>query len=251
MVIKPQDRICLICGGPLKSSQPPTAKYCSHACRNEGFRRSGLAKVEQVCGVCGKHFVAYGYQVRDGMGKWCSRKCFEISHRKPPRTGVCKSCGKTFAEKSHRSSKLLFCSNKCRGKSLSKGPRDGRRRSYAGDMAAWARAVILHDKRCVRCGATDKLQAHHKKLWKQHPELRFDLANGEALCPVCHHSKHPYLRLESFLSRGGRHVEACVVCEGSYVPRKASQRTCSQKCWQRLRALKEKAKQFTGGYGDG
>ena len=46
----------------------------------------------------------------------------------------------------------------------------------------WAKAVIDRDKRCVICGRTDNLSAHHLNSWYYYPELRYDIDNGVALC---------------------------------------------------------------------
>lgn len=39
--------------------------------------------------------------------------------------------------------------------------------------------------------------AHHKKTLEEHPELAYDLSNGEALCLKCHAKRHP--------EKGGKH----------------------------------------------
>ncbi len=55
----------------------------------------------------------------------------------------------------------------------------------------WSRRVRDRDEnKCVECGATGKLHAHHIKPWRLHPELRFDLDNGVSLCPPCHQKTH-------------------------------------------------------------
>lgn len=199
-----------------------------------------IHKVERWCRTCGASFLAWPYKVKDGGANYCSRKCFEIGHRKPRSKVMCQQCGTEFIPKSH-SSRSIFCSRVCLGKSQSKGQKQGRRRSHDSRLARWARAVILRDRRCVRCGATGNLQAHHKQSYTRHPDVRFSLDNGEALCAPCHHSRHPYMELQSFLSRKGRNVEACVVCETFYVPWKPTQRTCSHRCGAILRNRKARA----------
>lgn len=62
------------------------------------------------------------------------------------------------------------------------------RASYASK--AWSLEVRSRDGKCVECGATGKLHAHHVKPWKKHPELRFDVSNGITLCPPCHQKAH-------------------------------------------------------------
>ena len=52
--------------------------------------------------------------------------------------------------------------------------------------------IILSSKETdQKCGLKHcVLNAHHKKTYKKHPELRFDVPNGETLCFDCHQQKH-------------------------------------------------------------
>lgn len=43
---------------------------------------------------------------------------------------------------------------------------------------------------CECCGTKVILHVHHVKPFAKHPELRFDPANSEVLCPKCHRSRH-------------------------------------------------------------
>jgi hypothetical protein len=63
------------------------------------------------------------------------------------------------------------------------------RASYA--TKKWSADVRERDgHKCVECGSSGKLHAHHIKPWKQAPELRWDLSNGITLCPTCHQKAH-------------------------------------------------------------
>lgn len=63
------------------------------------------------------------------------------------------------------------------------------RASYA--TKKWSADVRERDgHKCVECGATGKLHAHHIKPWKNSPELRWDVSNGTTLCPPCHQKAH-------------------------------------------------------------
>lgn len=57
-------------------------------------------------------------------------------------------------------------------------------------QVAWASLVKLRDKKCVKCGSVYKLHAHHIKPFKNNPELRYDVNNGETLCSYCHIEHH-------------------------------------------------------------
>jgi 5-methylcytosine-specific restriction enzyme A len=43
--------------------------------------------------------------------------------------------------------------------------------------------------KCVQCGAVGRLEVDHVKPLRTHPELAFDLANLQSLCPACHSRK--------------------------------------------------------------
>ena len=40
--------------------------------------------------------------------------------------------------------------------------------------------------KCRDCGAAGRLEVHHIRPVRSHPELAFDLANLKSLCPACH-----------------------------------------------------------------
>ena len=55
---------------------------------------------------------------------------------------------------------------------------------------AWATMVKERDQKCVNCGSTHELHAHHIKPYKLHPELKYDIANGITYCAICHRKHH-------------------------------------------------------------
>lgn len=196
--------------------------------------------VERECQACGKAFMAKPSNVEVGSAKACSKECsYKVrktrSDKKPRKSYVCKWCGKVFQEDKARSKPMLFCSNRCLGLSKRKNGKEHPRRKQAVELQRWTREVILRDKKCVRCGVRETLQAHHVKSYAKNPELRLDINNGVALCPPCHHAQHPKHSLEWYLNRGGQAVQRCVICESPYVPRKKSQRSCSISCGRKAR----------------
>ena len=51
----------------------------------------------------------------------------------------------------------------------------------------WIRSVKERDgNKCMICGKTENIHAHHIKPWKTNPELRYELSNGISLCSSCH-----------------------------------------------------------------
>jgi 5-methylcytosine-specific restriction endonuclease McrA len=56
---------------------------------------------------------------------------------------------------------------------------------------AWRMAVFQRDGfKCVECGRSGFIHAHHIKPFSKFPESRFDLDNGKTLCPDCHGKIH-------------------------------------------------------------
>jgi hypothetical protein len=56
----------------------------------------------------------------------------------------------------------------------------------------WRKAVLAKDNyTCQICGIRGgELSAHHKKEWATHPELRYDVNNGDCLHYDCHMELH-------------------------------------------------------------
>jgi len=232
-------RICRECGKEFFIHQSHVDQgggiFCSRRC--SGISNSKTRPpVVRKCKLCGKEFQTRKSRINDGRGVFCSKECSYKGRgrRKPEQRGslVCKLCGKVFVGKTKRQ---VYCSGKCR--SERSRTRGGTSRRRGPKSRRWVVAVIKRDKKCVRCGRTDKLQAHHIKHWKKHPELRLKLDNGVALCLWCHHAQHPTMPFEKF-DVGGVSVQYCVVCEGPYVAHPENQRTCSRKCGGLLRRRK-------------
>ncbi|MDR1434732.1 Cas8a1 family CRISPR/Cas system-associated protein, partial [Candidatus Endomicrobiellum devescovinae] len=53
--------------------------------------------------------------------------------------------------------------------------------------AIWAKKVRERDKKCLMCGKTETLQAHHfLKSRARSIKYRWDMRNGITLCYTCH-----------------------------------------------------------------
>lgn len=58
-------------------------------------------------------------------------------------------------------------------------------------LRLWSYYVRLRDRnRCVRCGDTQSLNAHHIVRRTLYPAGSFELGNGITLCRACHHEVH-------------------------------------------------------------
>lgn len=73
--------------------------------------------------------------------------------------------------------------------------RGGAVKKYLRDRASykakeWSLAVRRRDGKCVKCGATGRLHAHHVIPWRKDASKRFDVGNGITLCVPCHQLEH-------------------------------------------------------------
>jgi hypothetical protein len=223
-----------------RSQATQARRFCSRECSAASQKITVTCK----CKKCGSDFEAWSSKANgEKKAKFCSRACSSKGqgHKKrpPPKRFVCKTCGHVFLEKMGRERK--YCSNKCCAIALRKPDKD-KAEKRGSDHSKWAIAVLKRDKKCLKCGATEKLQAHHIEHWRTCPEKRLDLDNGATLCAYCHHSQHPYIPLEKFLHLGGASVKHCVVCESAFVSRDKEQRACSRKCGGALSASRRKSK---------
>lgn len=118
-----------------------------------------------------------------------------------PRSKVCKNCGKTFEKKPTRAMSLFlgqeYCSHKCgvegRNTIGENNPNwKGGHSNRSSKQHKWATAVISRDlATCQKCGVTGvEMHAHHINSFKEHPDLRWELSNGETLCYQCHWDEH-------------------------------------------------------------
>lgn len=204
------------------------------------MRGSILRKCEQ----CGSEFSVWLSTIAAGKGRCCSKTCataFRVgkkmitprktrSDKQPRKSYECKRCGKEFVEDRPKGN-MQYCSNKCsataRGLSRRSGRSDGRR---SLEFRVWSREILKRDLKCVDCGATDGLQAHHIKGWNEAPDLRYEHSNGETLCWRCHHTRHPELPLALFEKRSKRKVIPCERCSKKFVAKKPTRKYCSQDC---------------------
>lgn len=53
-------------------------------------------------------------------------------------------------------------------------------------LSEWSQKVRNRDERCVVCGRTDHLNAHHILPKENYKEFMYEVLNGVTLCPVHH-----------------------------------------------------------------
>ena len=123
---------------------------------------------------------------------------------------VCKWCGNLFVSPQRKQGQM-YCSKVCfESTKIGKlalpniiGKRGRKPRTYhlrkrekygnAFDRE-WRISVFERDDYiCQECNVRGgRLQAHHIKPYREHPELRHDINNGETLCVDCHKETDTY-----------------------------------------------------------
>lgn len=67
------------------------------------------------------------------------------------------------------------------------------------EVRVWRKRVFKRDGyKCVYCGSTEEIEAHHLIPWAESEETRADEDNGITLCNSCHSSQHE--GLENFIT---------------------------------------------------
>ena len=61
---------------------------------------------------------------------------------------------------------------------------------YKMALQSWGEVIKKRDKKCVICGSTDRLNAHHLIHKKTNPELSLNINNGVTLCELHHYEVH-------------------------------------------------------------
>jgi hypothetical protein len=140
------------------------------------------------CAECNKKFRTFKSVLKIGKGKYCSKKCSNKNTliKKGQRIGK-----KTEFKNGHVPKHAGKSRPKVAGKNHWNWKGGISRPSCTFRVKKWICEVIRRDQsKCVKCDATKKLHAHHKKSWENYPELRYDISNGETLCDRCHHQLH-------------------------------------------------------------
>ena len=184
---------CLVCGEEFitypSEIKLGRGKYCSKKCMGEAFKKSRLGenhpnwkeKIKCICKECGKEFYVNPCVLKNGRGKYCSKKCKDASQagetnplRKKIKR-VCEVCNTVFFVMPYvlRDGGGKYCSSDCFHKGASgenspmwKGgvsfepycPRFNKRRKEA--------VREFFGRRCLACGVEEKdcrtkLPVHH------------------------------------------------------------------------------------------
>lgn len=169
--------------------------------------------VERTCKTCSKPFSAQIAWVERGKGQYCSHKCVPAWNKglagKQPWHNV-EGLKKGHGWNKGKPNTWYNPKGLEVGRGLFKGKHHPKlsgenhwnwqggitserdRRTKLLEYKLWRVAVYERDGyKCVKCGETKSgsFQADHIKPWALYPELRFEVANGQTLCKVCHLEK--------------------------------------------------------------
>lgn len=172
-----------------------------------------------ICPVCGTTFIRTGTRKSKCKLVCCSVACkakSQIGKIVPgfnlkPRNGPirCAVCGKDFF--APPSQKARYCSIRCRNQDRSFWDHARGENHYnwkggitpvnqvlrqSAEYKIWRDAVFRRDGyQCSFCKHKGKgLEAHHRRTWSGHPELRFDVDNGITFCKQCHKAIHRLIK---------------------------------------------------------
>lgn len=191
-----------------------TALYCSRECQNKYKPPiKPWAQEERECPSCGKKFSKAPWELRKSSlhkGIYCSRDCAGKGRRGSAasnwlggdKEARCEWCGVMFSHRRSKNLKRKFCSVGCRGAyahaykaganshSYIDGHSERKNNLHLGHAyRQWRRKVMERFDACVRCGKQEGLHADHINPVAIHPDLAFDVENGQALCSLCHKAK--------------------------------------------------------------
>ena len=153
------------------------------------------AKVNKACPICGEVFATTEHRISRGMGKYCSRDCFNKSKIGTPTgrtnsvTVRCLECQSEFTVQKSRvmAGRGKFCSKSCNSAYRSKHDvpwnkgkkwpemqgennpawKGGTATEYelikgSSEYKLWRKAVVARDSfTCQGCGSKKNLHAHH------------------------------------------------------------------------------------------
>lgn len=148
-----------------------------------------------ICKNCGKEFYVSGWQLKMGIGNYCSRKCYFAFGIKKIK---CNGCGKEFIARKSTLKHKRYCSKKCsnkyvRGENAGKRWKGGIAKSpYAQDWTKTLRLAIRQRDNftCQKCGITEEehIKKYNRVLSVNHIDYdkkNCDPKNLNTLCCYC------------------------------------------------------------------
>lgn len=150
--------------------------------------------MKKICKYCGeeKELNLFVNQKKEGIIKYRNqcKECKNAARRTgKPNTGKFQK-GHKFGKRFEKGNipwykqRGLNHPSKGTGKSLEKN---------SAKTKEWTKKVKERDGwKCVKCGSSNRLAAHHIIPWKEDETKRFDIDNGISLCCSCHAKKEGF-----------------------------------------------------------
>lgn len=168
-----------------------------------------IKELNCTCEYCGKKFYKFKCEIDRGGGKFCSRECSGLSHRKRINI-ICKNCGIEFIRHCGKvnDNGNNFCSSKCHGEWMSKN-------LIGCNAIRWNGGGL--SKTCVWCG-----KIFIAPLWKEN-------SRNPQYCSIECVRNH---------NESNRIVLTCKYCSKEFIvaPHLASQKFCSKLCDSKWRS---------------
>lgn len=162
------------------------------------------------CKICNKEIVKTKSQIKNGEGKYCSKRCYSIAQKGidlfsnkvrgiRPKVRVeidCVICGKRFETIPSKIGIRKFCSKSCYLMAHRTILENIKQLRDSNEYKIWRIKVYKRDNfKCQSCGKVgNNLEAHHIKPISLYPELIFIADNGITLCEKCHKLVHKSYR---------------------------------------------------------
>ena len=190
----PHIATCKHCGKEFRYSPSAERQFCSAECANQSEQKSERSRVGTIAAWENpnkRKQIMDGIRRRSESEEWRSAAHFQKGEKHP----------------------------------RYKGNRQARAGASQYQYKKWHKDVLqLCNYTCQQCGKRGgRLEAHHVKPWALNPELRFDAANGIALCEDCHLSVHGRNRKPI--------TKICVHCGTEFRPKKRLQKYCTKQCF--------------------
>jgi len=146
---------CPQCQCVFSRPRNPKQKYCSVSCARSGSPTRKRERIMDWCHNCWKSFETFpsGIKKRVGDKGFCSRKCWYAFNTGPNHV-------------------------------LWGGGQDERNNP---EIRIWRKKIWERDGGfCQLCFSVERLEVHHIRKFRSHPELRTDIDNGILICRLCH-----------------------------------------------------------------
>jgi len=156
-----------------------------------GYPRQRIKKGKEFsCKICGKIFYREPSNIKKGITKFCSFKCFGEQMKKDWKKGIktiptnFKNTGRTHFKKGYDVTKHWNWQGGIT-------PQNTKIRNSI-ETSLWREAVFTRDNWvCQKCKIKGgKLHPHHICNFADYPELRLAINNGVTLCRKCHLKFH-------------------------------------------------------------